>query len=51
MIKIILYFLILVIIGGSLVSTSSGLRFLKIFLLTKFSFNELVSHSKPKHIF
>ena len=43
-------FLILVIIGGSLVSTSSGLRFLKIFLLTKFSFNELVSHSKPKHV-
>ncbi len=43
-------FLILVIIGGSLVSTSSGLRFMKIFLLTKFSFNELVSHSKPKHI-
>ena len=43
-------FIILVIIGGSLVSTSSGLRFLKIYLLTKFSFNELVSHSKPKHI-
>jgi len=43
-------FLILIIIGGSLVSTSSGLRFLKIFLLTKFSFNELVSHAKPKHI-
>tara|TARA_Y100001970_G_scaffold41767_1_gene51863 strand:- start:386 stop:1789 length:1404 start_codon:yes stop_codon:yes gene_type:complete len=43
-------FLVLVIIGGSLVSTSSGLRFLKIYLLTKFSFNELVSHSKPKHV-
>ena len=43
-------YLILIIIGGSLVSTSSGLRFLKIFLLTKFSFNELVSHSKPKHV-
>ncbi len=43
-------FLILVIIGGSLVSTSSGLRFMKVFLLTKFSFNELLSHSKPKHI-
>ena len=43
-------FLILVIIGGSLFSTSSGLRFLKVYLLTKFSFNELVSHSKPKHI-
>ncbi len=43
-------FIILVIVGGSLVSTSSGLRFLKIFLLTKFSLNELVSHSKPKHV-
>ena len=43
-------FLVLVIIGGSLVSTSSGLRFFKIFILTKFSFNELVSHSKPKHV-
>ncbi len=43
-------FLVLIIIGGSLVSTSSGLRFLKIYLLTKFSLNELVSHSKPKHI-
>jgi len=44
-----IYF-ILVIIGGSLVSTSSGLRFFKIFLLCKFSFNELVSHSKPNHV-
>ncbi len=43
-------YLILVIVGGSLVSTSSGLRFLKIYLLTKFSLNELVSHSKPKHV-
>ena len=43
-------FLILIIIGGSLVSTSSGLRFLKIYLLTKFSINELLSHSKPKHV-
>ncbi len=43
-------FLVLVIIGGSLVSTSSGLRFFKIFLLTKFSLNGLVSHAKPKHI-
>ena len=33
-----------------MVSTSSGLRFFKIFILTKFSFNELVSHSKPKHV-
>jgi len=43
-------FLILVIIGGSFFSTSSGIRFLKIFSLIKFSFNDLLSHSKPKHI-
>ena len=43
-------YLILVIIGGSLVSTSSGIRFLKIYLLTKFSFNELLSHAKPKQV-
>ena len=43
-------FLILVIIGGSFFSTSSGIRFLKIFSLIKYSFNELLSHSKPKYI-
>ena len=44
-------FLILIIIGGSFFSTSSGIRFFKILLLFKFSLNELVSHSKPKSIF
>jgi len=44
-------FLILVIIGGSFFSTSSGIRFLKIFTLIKFSINELLSHTKPKHIY
>ncbi|MFL2895346.1 MAG: TrkH family potassium uptake protein [Candidatus Pelagibacter sp.] len=44
-------FLILIIIGGSFFSTSSGIRFLKLFLLFKFSINELVSHSKPKSLF
>ena len=44
-------FLILVIIGGSFFSTSSGIRFLKIYSLIKFSFNELLSHSKPKHVY
>ena len=48
-----LYFLyiMLVVIGGSFFSTSSGLRLIKIVTLIKFSFNELLSHSKPKHIF
>jgi trk system potassium uptake protein TrkH len=44
-------FLILVIIGGSFFSTSSGIRFLKIFSLFKFSINNLISHAKPKNIY
>jgi len=44
-------FLILIIIGGSFFSTSSGLRFFKLLLLFKFSINELVSHSKPRSLF
>ncbi|MDA9732134.1 TrkH family potassium uptake protein, partial [Candidatus Pelagibacter sp.] len=44
-------FIILIIIGGSFFSTSSGLRFSKLFLLFKFSMNELVSHAKPKNIY
>ncbi len=44
-------FLIIVIIGGSFFSTSSGIRFLKIFFLFKYSFNEILSYSKPKNIF
>ncbi len=44
-------FLILIIIGGSFFSTSSGIRFFKLLLLFKFSINELVSHAKPKSLF
>ena len=44
-------FLILIIIGGSFYSTSSGLRFIKIYSLFKFSVNEMISHAKPKNIF
>ena len=44
-------YLILVIVGGSFFSTSSGLRFLKIYSLTKYSFNQILSFSKPKNIF
>ena len=44
-------YLILVIIGGSFFSTSSGLRFLKIYSLTKYSINQILSFSKPKNIF
>jgi len=44
-------FLLLVIIGGSFFSTSSGVRFLKIYSLIKFSINEILSYSKPKHLY
>ena len=43
-------FLILVIIGGSFFSTSSGIRFFKIFTLFRFALNNLLSHTKPKQI-
>jgi len=46
-----LIFLILVIIGGSFFSTSSGLRFIKVYSLFKYSMNQILSFSKPKNIF
>ena len=45
-----IYFL-LVIVGGSFFSTSSGLRFLKIYSLTKYSINQILSFSRPKNVF
>jgi trk system potassium uptake protein len=44
-------FLILVIIGGSFFSTSSGIRYLKIYSLFKYSINEILSYSRPKNIY
>tara|TARA_B110000971_G_scaffold202348_1_gene222010 strand:+ start:67 stop:1452 length:1386 start_codon:yes stop_codon:yes gene_type:complete len=44
-------FLILVIVGGSFFSTSSGIRFLKIYSLFKYSINEILSYSRPKKIY
>ena len=44
-------FLILVIIGGSFFSTSSGLRFIKVYSLFKYSLNQILSFSRPKNIF
>ncbi len=46
-----LIYILLVIIGGSFFSTSSGLRFLKIYSLTKYSFNQILSFSRPKNVF
>ncbi len=43
-------FLILVIIGGSFFSTSSGIRFIKLYVLFKFSLNNLISHVRPKNV-
>ncbi len=44
-------FLILVIIGGSFFSTSSGIRFLKLYSLFKFSINEILSYTKPNYVY
>ena len=44
-------YIILVIIGGSFFSTSSGLRLIKIYTLFKFSLNQILSFSKPRNIF
>ncbi len=44
-------FLIIVMIGGSFFSTSSGIRFLKIYSLFKYSINEILSYSRPKNIY
>jgi len=44
-------FLILVMIGGSFFSTSSGIRFLKMYSLFKYSINQILSYSRPKNIY
>jgi len=44
-------FLIVAIIGGSFFSTSSGIRFLKIYFLFRHSLNEILSYSKPHNIY
>ncbi len=49
--NLIFIFLILVIIGGSFFSTSSGLRFIKVYSLFKYSMNQILSFSRPKNIF
>ena len=44
-------YILLVIIGGSFFSTGSGIRFLKIYSLTKYSLNQILSYSRPKNVF
>ena len=49
--NLIFIFLIMVVIGGSFFSTSSGIRVIKILSLIKFSLNNLLSHTKPNQIY
>ncbi len=49
--NLIFIFFIMVVIGGSFFSTSSGVRFIKILSLLKFSLNNLLSHTKPNQIY
>ena len=49
--NLVFIFLILVILGGSFFSTSSGLRVIKVITLIKFSINNLLSHSRPNQIY
>ena len=49
--NLIFIFFIMVIIGGSFFSTSSGIRVIKILSLIKFSLNNLLSHTKPNQIY
>ena len=44
-------YLIIVIIGGSFFSTSSGIRLLKIYFLFRHSLNVILSYSKPNNIY
>ena len=44
-------FLIIVIVGGSFFSTSSGIRFLKIYFLFRYSLNEILSYSRPNNVY
>ena len=49
--NLIFIFFLMVVIGGSFFSTSSGIRFIKILSLLKFSLNNLLSHIKPNQIY
>jgi len=46
-----LFFILLTIIGGSLISTSSGLKYIRFYILLKISYQEIYRLVKPKNIF
>ena len=48
--RLVFLFLIIVIIGGGYFSTSSGLNFIKVYVLIKFSLNELLYVARPKYV-
>jgi trk system potassium uptake protein len=45
-----LYFLFLTVVGGSLISNSSGIKFLRIHILLKATFNEIFKLVRPNNI-
>ena len=45
-----LYFLLLTIIGGSIISNTSGIKFLRIYILLKATFIEIFKLAKPNNI-
>ena len=45
-----LYFLFLTIIGGSIISNTSGIKFIRIYILLKASFIEILKLAKPNNI-
>ena len=46
-----LFFILLTVIGGSLISTSSGLKYIRFYMLLKISYQEIYRLVKPKNIF
>ena len=46
-----LFFILLTVIGGSLISTSSGFKYVRFYILLKISYNEIYKLVKPINIF
>ena len=46
-----LFFILLTIVGGSVISTSSGLKYIRFYILSKISYQEIYKLAKPKNIF
>ena len=46
-----LFFILLTFVGGSLISTSSGLKYIRFYILLKISYQEIYKLVKPNNIF